>query len=189
MLSFPDMLKKAVNSEDYEDVSYDIKSLFTNIPVKETIEYILHKIYVDKLIKPFCKKSIFNKLLVKITKEYVFSVNSRLIQRIDGCPIGGPVSVVFSDIFMCKIEKDVVVPAKPIFHKPYIDDIYIHRKKNVNNELFQNLNCYHTDIKLTLEENPRKFLDTKIIRKNNTISTQVFKVDKVSCLLEFVNPN
>ena len=72
MLSFPDMLKKAVNSEDYEDVSYDIKSLFTNIPVKETIEYILHKIYIDKLIKPFCKKSIFNKLLVKITKEYVF---------------------------------------------------------------------------------------------------------------------
>ena len=79
MLSFPDILKKAVNSEDYEDVSYDIKSLFTNIPVKKTIEYILHKIYVDKLIKPFCKKSIFNKLLVKITKEYVFSVNSRLI--------------------------------------------------------------------------------------------------------------
>ena len=48
--------------------------------------------------------------------------------------MGGPVSVVFSDIFMCKIEKDVVVPAKPIFYKPYIDDIYIYRKKNVNDE-------------------------------------------------------
>ena len=29
-------------------------------------------------------------------------------------------------------------------------------------------------MKLILEENPRKFLDTEIIRKNNTISTQVF---------------
>ena len=37
-LSFPDMLKKAVNSEDYEDVSDDVDWLFTNIPVKETIE-------------------------------------------------------------------------------------------------------------------------------------------------------
>ena len=50
-LSFPDMLKKAVNSEDYENVSYDVDSLFSNIPVKETIEYILHKTYVDKSVK------------------------------------------------------------------------------------------------------------------------------------------
>ena len=53
-LSFPDMFKKGVNSEDYEDVPDDVESLFTNIPVKETLEYILHKIYVDKSIKPFC---------------------------------------------------------------------------------------------------------------------------------------
>ena len=40
--------------------------------------------------------------------------------------------------------------------------------------LFQNLNNYHTNIKFTLEENSRRFLDTAIIRKSNTISTQVF---------------
>ena len=85
--------------------------------------------------------------------------------------MGGPVSVVFSDIFMCKIEEDVVVPAKPSFYKRYVDGTYIRRKKNVNDELFQNLNCYHTKVKLTLEENTRKFLDTEIIRKNNTILT------------------
>ena len=88
--------------------------------------------------------------------------------------MGDPVSVAFLDIFMCKMEEDVVVPAKPIFYKRYVDDTYIRRKKNVNDELFQNLNCCHTSIKLTLEENPRKFLDTEIIRKNNTISTPVF---------------
>ena len=72
MLSFPDMFQKAVNSEDYKDVSYDVKSLFTNMPVKETIEYILHKIYVDKSIKPFCKKSIFKKIIIKINKRMRF---------------------------------------------------------------------------------------------------------------------
>ena len=87
--------------------------------------------------------------------------------------MGGPVSVVFTDIFMCKMEEDVVVPAKLIFYKRYVDDTYIGRKKNVD-ELFQNLKSYHTNMKLILEENPRKFLDTEIIRKNNTISTQVF---------------
>ena len=31
--------------------------------------------------------------------------------------MGAPVSVVFSNIFMCKMEVDGVVPAKPIFYK------------------------------------------------------------------------
>ena len=30
--------------------------------------------------------------------------------------MGGPVSVVFSNIYMCKLEEDIAVPAKPIFH-------------------------------------------------------------------------
>ena len=71
---------------------------------------------------------------------------------------GGPVSVVFYDIYICKIEEDAVVPAKPIFYKSYIDDTYIHRKKNINDKLFQNLNDYHKNIKLTLQENPKKVL-------------------------------
>ena len=75
---------------------------------------------------------------------------------------------------MRKMEEDVLVPAKPIFYKRHVDETYIRRSKNVNDELFQNLNSYHTNIKLNLEENPRKFLDTEIIRKNSTISTQVF---------------
>ena len=32
--------------EDKENVSYDIESLFTNIPVNDTIDYILDQIYV-----------------------------------------------------------------------------------------------------------------------------------------------
>ena len=108
------MLKEVANNEDYEKVSYDVEPLFTNIPVKETIEYVLHKIYVDKLNKAFCKKKKkFKKLLVKLTRVEFFSVNSCLIKQIDGCPMGGPVS----DIFMCKMEEHVVDPAKPIFSK------------------------------------------------------------------------
>ena len=97
-LTFPDLLKNAEESDNYEDVSYDIKNLFTSIPVKETIDYIIQKIYVRKEIKPFCKKSIFIKLLKKLTQECVFTINNRLIKQVDGCPMGGPICVVFSDI-------------------------------------------------------------------------------------------
>ena len=98
---------------------------------------------------------------MNLTKECVFSVNSSLIKQTDGCTMGGPVSVVFFfDIFTCKMEDDVVVPAKPIFYKSYVNDTYIHRKKSVNDELFRYLNSYQTNIKLTLEENP-KYQDYK----------------------------
>ena len=117
-LAFPELLKNIENSDDYEDVSYDVESLFTSIPIKET--NIIHKTYTKNVIEPMCKKSIFKKLLIKLTKECTFSVNNRLIKQIDGCPMSGPISVVFADIFMCKMEDDVVPPIRPLFYKRYL---------------------------------------------------------------------
>ena len=37
-------------------------------------------------------------------------------------------------LVMCKMEENVVVPAKPVFYKRYVDETYIRRKKNVNDE-------------------------------------------------------
>ena len=36
------------------------------------------------------------------------------------------------------MEEAVGVPDKSVFYKRYVDDTFIHRKKNVNDELFQN---------------------------------------------------
>ena len=104
-LTFPELLKNAEESDDYEDVLYNVKGLFNSILGKETISYVIQKIYVKKEIEPFCKKSIFVKLLKKLTQECVFTIKNRLIKQVDGCPMGGLISVVFSDIYVCKIEK------------------------------------------------------------------------------------
>ena len=37
------------------------------------------------------------------TSIYDVSVNNRLLKQIDVCPMGGPISVVFADIYMCKM--------------------------------------------------------------------------------------
>ena len=98
--------------------------------------------------------------MFKLTKGCIFPVTEKLLKHVDGCPMGWPISVVFSDIFMCEMELDVVVPAKPIFYKRYVDDTYVRRKKNDVDKLFEELNSYNENIKLTLEANPTKFLDT-----------------------------
>ena len=99
----------------------------------------------------------------------MFTINNRLIKQVDGCPMGGPIFVVFSDIYVCKMEEDILIPANPIFYKRYVDDTYVRRKKHETDKLFIDLNSYHQNIKLTLEINPNKFLDTEIIRNDQGI--------------------
>ena len=67
-LKFLELLKSAEPNANYEDVSYEVESLFTSIPVAETIEYILKRIYTNKELKPLCKKSYFKKIIDKIDK-------------------------------------------------------------------------------------------------------------------------
>ena len=54
----------------------------------------------------------------------------------------GPIFVVFADVFICKMELDVVVPAIPIFYKRYVDDTYVWKKKNDVDMLFKKLNFH-----------------------------------------------
>ena len=69
--------------------------------------------------------------------------------------------------------EDVVKPLKPIFYKRYVDDTYVKRKRNEANTLFDELNSYHPNIKFTLEQNPKRFLVTQIIKENNQIKVFV----------------
>ena len=72
---------------------------------------------------PICLKLIFRRLLIKITTEYTFKFNSRFFKEVGGCTMGGPLSVTFSDIYMVKMENNVVTPCKPIFYHRFVDDI------------------------------------------------------------------
>ena len=126
------MLNRAELSENKEDVSYDVKSIFTNISINETIGFICDELYIHKKLQPICKRSIFKKLLLKLTTECTFSINDQLCKQIDGVSMGDTLSVVLSHCFMNKMEKDVVILFKPKFYKRFVDIIYRRRKKKMN---------------------------------------------------------
>ena len=60
--------------------------------------------------------------------KYVSSANNKIIKQIDGCPMGGPISVVLLDIYVCKLEEDIVTLSKPLFYKRYVNDTYVRKK-------------------------------------------------------------
>ena len=51
---------------------------------------------------------------------------------------------------MIRIERDVLTTLKPIFYKRYVDDINNRRKKNCHDEVYEKLNSYRTNVKLTV---------------------------------------
>ena len=173
MQKFPSMLSSILPlQDDEEDVSYDAESLFTNIPIKETISYITEQIYVHKKFSRISSKMIFRRFLIKLATICTFKFNFRFLKQVDGCTMGGPLSVTFSDIYMVKMENDVEIPSKPIFNRRFADDI-CSRWKLGDNVLFERLNSYHPNIKLTIV-NPSKFLDTKLTNISGTYKFSVY---------------
>ena len=162
-------------SFDEELVSYDVDSLFTNIPVGKTTEYIIHQIYNKKKVPQICSKTIYRHLMYKLITECAFQFSQNLFRQAEGCSSGGPLSVTFADIHMIRTEKDIVTPLKSIFYKLFLDDIHTRREKGIPDKLYERLNNYHPNIKFTIELSPNKFLDIETIENKGAIETKVYK--------------
>ena len=76
--SFPELLKNQPTLEPTEEyVSYDVESLFTNVPVRETIDYIIDQIYNKNKLNPIATKLVFKGLLLKLATESIFIFNNQ----------------------------------------------------------------------------------------------------------------
>ena len=87
-------------------------------------------------------------LLNKLCKGYTFLADGRLMREVYVCPMGGPISVVLSNIFCVKLKFDVVKPLKPKLYKCYVNKIFSKRIKNQPDKLFKKLNNYHLNMKM-----------------------------------------
>ena len=55
-----------------------IENLFTNIPIEDTIKHTYDEIYIKNKFLPIFAKKVFEKLLNKVTRKNIFSVNGKL---------------------------------------------------------------------------------------------------------------
>ena len=53
--------------------------------------------------------------------------------------------------------------------------MYSRHQKNYIDQSWNSLNDYHRNIKLTIEANPREFLETQIITKDGKIKTDIYR--------------
>ena len=65
-------LPKELFQNGYQYVSFDVVSLFTNVPLERTVKIILKRIYTDNLIDTKFKKRTLKKLILDTCKKTVF---------------------------------------------------------------------------------------------------------------------
>ena len=88
-----------------------LSPLFTNIPIKETFNYIIEQLYAHKKLTSIRWKLIFRRLLINVATEFTFKFNSTFFKQMDGCNMVAPLPVTFSDIDIAKLQYDVVIPS------------------------------------------------------------------------------
>ena len=96
--SFVSQIKNANLSKKYL-VSYDLTSLFTNIPFQETIDIATNLIFNHNHNPNITKKEL-KKLFLFATSQTHVIFNSKFYNQIDRVAMGSPLAPVFANIFM-----------------------------------------------------------------------------------------
>ena len=176
-------ITKINNAHELFMTSFDVENLFTNIPLQETIDICIEKLFNSTNSVFGITQKFFKTLLEHSVLNSFFIFNKKIYQQIEGLGMGLPLGPTFANIFMCYHEKkwisDCPVDFKPVFYRRYVDDTFILFKDSSHAPKFLDyLNSKHQNMKFTMEtENNHQlpFLDCLVTRSDNQFSTSVYR--------------
>ena len=165
----------------YEMVSFDVKSLFTNVPLDRTIDIILNRIYDHKELETPITRCEMKEMLTLCTKIVHFTYNRKIFVQTDGVAMGSPLGPVFADILMIELEKSLLPDIYIQYIKfwmRYIDDTTPYVKIGSIKHISSLLNSFHKNIQFTFESENKgtlPFLDVLLCRNGSELTTTVYR--------------
>ena len=167
-------------------VSFDVVSLFTNIPVDETIQLAANLVYTNESsYKPRYGKDVFIKLC-KFATSGNFLFDDRMFRQTDGVSMGSPLAPTLANLFLSELERNWFKEScSPVLYYRYVDDcICLFDNLDKVSRFQEFLNHQHPNLKFTSEIGGRNisFLDVNINIKDD-VETSVFTKDTSTGLL------
>ena len=143
--SFVSEITSFTGSDRLVMASFDVSSLFTNIPLNETIDLCTDLIFDESDSFDFSdctfKCAKFKQLLCLAVKDNHFIFNWCLYDRIDGVAMGSPLGPAFANKFMSCLEKSFLGSCpdefRPVLYRRYVDDTFclFHKKERAESFL------------------------------------------------------
>ena len=87
--------------------SLDVDSLFTNIPLEETIDICTNTLFENTEKVEGLSKIEFKELLSLVGKESYSIFNGQLYKQVDGVAIDSPLGTTFANAFLVHFEKNL----------------------------------------------------------------------------------
>ena len=98
----------AINEGDIL-ASYDVSSLFTNVPLEETIHLLADKAFLKNWFNETNHLNLSKQHLVDLlraaSKDQLFLFNDQLYEQTDGVVMGSLFGPLLANVFMCSIEE------------------------------------------------------------------------------------
>ena len=177
---FRDMILKETIDRSEMMVSFDVKSLFTNVPIDAVLKITKKRLDDDTTLQDrstLTPDEIIKLLRVCLTTTY-FQYDGEFYEQLDGAAMGSPVSPVIANIFMEHFES-LAVDSTVRFWRRYVDDIFCFIKRDKVQGTLDHLNSFFSSISFTVEEEQEgclPFLDVMVKRNHNgTFTTSVYR--------------
>lgn len=161
-------------------VSYDVVSLFTNVPVNVCLQWLENYIISKNILFEIPFATIKSLILLTMDHSF-FSFNDRFFKQKKGLSMGSPLSPILSNIYMELFELkffEVFPNLRPLKWLRYVDDIFAILPNSLSPHfLLDCLNDFST-IDFTIEcetSNCIPFLDVLVSRSNNRPTFKIYR--------------
>ncbi len=189
---FVEKLDRIELDPDDRLVSYDVESLFTKVPVDDTLQIVERRlrtlITTEEGLAQYEETTTltvdaFMALLRLVVKDFYFMWHGQLFRQKQGLPMGSRLSPVLANIFLEELEEVVLnsIPRPPKFYARFVDDLFIiyNRFLCPSDDLLRLFNEQHSQIRLTDEHEEQghlNYLDLTINRGEQPAQPGPWKV-------------
>lgn len=173
----------SVKSDNLVMASIDVQSLFTNIPLNETIQICLDSIFQSQSHVSGLDRNDLEILLGFAVKGMVFQFDSKLFEQIDGVAMGSPLGPTLANAFLAHYEQKWLAECprdfKPYLYRRYVDDSFLLFQNGAQLTDFRSyLNTKHVNMQFTSEieaDDKLAFLDVLVERIGDKFVTSIYR--------------
>ena len=153
---FLDYLKGIKLAPDEVMVSYDVKAIFTSVPIKPALEVIAKLLKEDPGLQSRTSMSTQHimDLLEFCLRSTYFTFRGKFYEQVEGAAMGSPISPIVANLHMESFEVRALQssPNPPLLWKRFVDDTFVIMKKAHREDFLTHLNSVDKNIQFTSEE-------------------------------------